>query len=132
MPAPVIHLFKPGTHIDMGGQQISFSESDMQASVDAYDPALHEAPLCIGHPKDDAPAYGWVQSMHMAADGPEAIPHQVNADFAEMHKSGAFKKVSASFYTPNNPHNPVPGVYYLRHVAFLGAQPPAIKGLRQA
>ena len=130
MPAPVIHLFKPGTHIDMGGQQISFGEADLQASVDAYDPALHEAPLCIGHPKHDAPAYGWVQSMRMAADGPEAIPHQVNADFAEMHKVGAFKKVSASFYTPNNPHNPVPGVYYLRHVAFLGAQPPAIKGLR--
>ena len=132
MPTPVIHLFRPGTHIDMGGQELTFSESDLTATVNAYDPALHEAPLCIGHPKDDAPAYGWVQSMRMAADGPEATPHQVNADFAEMHKTGAFKKVSASFYPPNSPHNPVPGVYYLRHVAFLGAQPPAIKGLRPA
>ena len=132
MPAPVIPLFRPGTHIDMGGQELTFSESDLTATVNAYDPALHEAPLCIGHPKDDAPAYGWVQSMRMAADGPEATPHQVNADFAEMHKSGAFKKVSASFYPPSSPHNPVPGVYYLRHVAFLGAQPPAIKGLRPA
>jgi hypothetical protein len=26
----------------------------------------------------------------------------------------------------------VPGVFYLRHVGFLGAQPPAIKGLKQA
>ncbi|WP_276681204.1 hypothetical protein [Thalassolituus oleivorans] len=130
MPDPVIHLFKPGTHIDMGGQQIDFSESDLTASVNAYDPELHEAPLVIGHPEHDAPAYGWVRAMKMAADGPEAIPHQVNADFAEMHKTGAFKKVSASFYTPTSPHNPVPGVYYLRHVAFLGAQPPAIKGLR--
>ena len=132
MPAPAIHLFRPGTHIDMGGQELTFSESDLTATVNAYDPALHEAPLCIGHPKDDAPAYGWVQSMRMSADGPEATPHQVNADFAEMHKTGAFKKVSASFYPPNSPHNPVPGVYYLRHVAFLGAQPPAIKGLRPA
>lgn len=130
MPDPVIHLFKPGTHIDMGGQQINFSESDLTASVKAYDPELHEAPLVIGHPEHDAPAYGWVRAMKMAADGPEAIPHQVNADFAEMHKTGAFKKVSASFYTPTSAHNPVPGVYYLRHVAFLGAQPPAIKGLR--
>jgi hypothetical protein len=132
MPNPVIHLFKPGTHIDMGGQQLTFSESDLSATVAAYDPAKHEAPLCIGHPQDDAPAYGWVQSLQMAADGPEAIPHQVNADFAELHKSGAFKKVSASFYPPASPHNPVPGVYYLRHIAFLGAQPPAIKGLRAA
>ncbi len=130
MPSPVIPLFKPGTHIDMGGQQLTFSESDLAATVAAYDPAKHEAPLCIGHPKHDAPAYGWVQSMQMASDGPEAIPHQVNADFAELHKSGAFKKVSASFYPPASPHNPVPGVYYLRHIAFLGAQPPAIKGLR--
>ena len=132
MPVPVIHLFRPGTHIDMGGQELTFSESDLAATVNAYDPALHEAPLCIGHPKDDAPAYGWVQGMRMATDGPEAIPHQVNADFAEMHRIGAFKKVSASFYPPGSPHNPVPGVYYLRHVAFLGAQPPAIKGLRPA
>lgn len=132
MPSPVIHLFKPGTHVDMGGQQLTFGESDLAATVAAYDPALHEAPLCIGHPAHDAPAYGWVKSMHMAADGPEAIPHQVNSDFAELHKSGAFKKVSASFYPPASPHNPVPGVYYLRHIAFLGAQPPAIKGLRAA
>ena len=46
-----------------------------------------------------------------------------------MVRAGRFKKVSASFYTPDSPHNPVPGVYYLRHVGFLGAQPPAVKGL---
>lgn len=50
-------------------------------------------------------------------------------DFAELVKKGAFKKVSASFYTPEAKGNPVPGVYYLRHVGFLGAQPPALKGL---
>lgn len=130
MPTSVIHLFKPGTHTAMSGAQLDFSESDLAAMVAAYDINKHEAPICIGHPKDDAPAYGWVQGLRMAADGPEAIPHQVNADFAELHKSGAFKKISASFYPPASPHNPVPGVYYLRHVAFLGAQPPAIKGLR--
>ena len=31
---------------------------------------------------------------------------------------------------PNSTNNPVPGVYYLRHVGFLGAQPPAVKGLK--
>ena len=47
-----------------------------------------------------------------------------------MVAAGAFKKISASFYSPSSPQNPVPGVYYLRHVGFLGAQPPAVKGLR--
>jgi hypothetical protein len=45
-------------------------------------------------------------------------------------KAGAYKKVSASFYPKDHPNNPTPGVYALRHVGFLGAQPPAVKGLK--
>lgn len=132
MPSPSqpIHIFKAGTHTSVAGDTIAFSESDVTASINAYDPAIHEAPLVIGHPTLDAPAYGWVKSLAAADDGMIATPDQVNADFAEMHKQGAFKKVSASFYPPTSASNPVPGVWYLRHVGFLGAMPPAIKGLR--
>ena len=121
----------------MSGASLQFSESDLAASAAAYDPALHEAPLVIGHPKHDMPAYGWVKAVSFSdGDGDHtagmyATPAQVNADFADMVAAGAFKKISASFYPPNAPSNPVPGVYYLRHVGFLGAQPPAIKGLAQ-
>jgi hypothetical protein len=128
---PNIHLFVPGQHTSMAGDDLQFGEADLQASAAAYDPVKHEAPLVIGHPKHDAPAYGWVQSVQFADDGLTAIPHQINPDFAELHESGAFKKVSASFYHPNAKSNPVPGVYYLRHIGFLGAMPPAIKGLRE-
>jgi hypothetical protein len=127
-----IHIFKAGTHIAMSGQAMSFSESDLQASASAYDPALHEAPLVVGHPKTDSPAYGWVKGLSFSEVGLQAEPHQVDAEFAELFSAGRFKKVSASFYPPNSPANPVPGVYYLRHVGFLGAQPPSIKGLKQA
>ncbi|OSQ41664.1 hypothetical protein THS27_18300 [Thalassospira sp. MCCC 1A01428] len=125
-----IHLFKTGTHTAMNGQTISFGESDLAASAAAYDPALHESPLVIGHPKTDAPAYGWVKSVEFENGELVAIPHQVNAEFAELVASHAYKKISASFYQPDQPGNPVPGKYYLRHVGFLGAQPPAVKGLR--
>lgn len=125
-----IQIFKAGKHTASGGQTLTFSESDLTASANAYDPAIHEAPLVIGHPKADLPAYGWVKSLSFSQSGLEAEPAQVNADFAEMVKTGAFKKISASFYTPESPSNPVPGVYYLRHVGFLGAEPPAVKGLR--
>lgn len=114
----------------MSGAVLAFSESDLAASAAAYDPALHEAPIVVGHPALDAPAYGWVKSVSFAADGLEAEPHQVDAAFAEMVSAGRFKKISASFFPPDAPSNPVPGVYYLRHVGFLGAQPPAVKGLR--
>jgi hypothetical protein len=125
-----IQIFKAGKHAAMSGEVLSFSESDLEASVRAYDPKLHEAPLVIGHPKHDAPAYGWVQALSATGDFMEAVPHQVDPAFAEMVGAGRFKKVSASFYKPDSPNNPVPGVYYLRHVGFLGAQPPAVKGLK--
>lgn len=125
-----IHIFKPGTHTAMSGVTLSFSESDLAASAAAYDPAKHEAPLVVGHPKNDSPAYGWVARLAVNGGGLDAEPVQVNPDFAEMVKSGAFKKISAAFYSPSAPNNPVPGVYYLRHVGFLGAQAPAVKGLR--
>jgi hypothetical protein len=126
-----IQIFKPGTHTAMSGSTLEFTEADLQASAEAYDPGKHEAPIVVGHPKTDAPAYGWIKSLSYA-DGLEAEPHQVDENFAELFNAGRFKKFSASFYTPDSPHNPVPGVFYLRHVGALGAQPPAIKGLRQA
>lgn len=124
-----IHIFRPGRHTSMQGATIDFGESDLIATAKAYDPTRHEAPLVIGHPRADAPAWGWVGSLTADAHGLFATPRQLDPAFAEMVRAGRFKKVSASFYTPDSPHNPVPGVYYLRHVGFLGAQPPAVKGL---
>lgn len=129
--AKPIQIFKPGRHVAMSGQALAFAESDLRATVAAYDPAKHEAPIVVGHPKTDAPAYGWIRGLAFADGGIDAEPHQVNPEFAELVDQGAFKKISASFYAPDAPGNPVPGVYYLRHVGFLGAQPPAVKGLRQ-
>jgi hypothetical protein len=125
-----LQIFKPGRHTAMSGQALMFSEADLLATVGAYDPAKHEAPLVVGHPSHDLPAYGWVQSLQFSEGGIDATPAQVNTDFADMVAAGAFKKISASFYSPDAPQNPVPGVFYLRHVGFLGAQPPAVKGLR--
>lgn len=125
-----IQIFKPGKHVAMSGAALSFSEADLAATAKAYDPAKHEAPIVVGHPKHDDPAYGWVGKLAFADGALDADPVQVDAAFAEMVDRGAFKKISASFYSPDSPSNPVPGVYYLRHVGFLGAQPPAVKGLR--
>lgn len=130
MKTQSIQIFKPGKHTAMSGAALSFSESDLAATAAAYDPAKYEAPLVCGHPKHDDPAYGWVSKLAFAEGVLTADPIQVNADFAELVNAGAFKKISASFYAPDSPSNPVPGVYYLRHVGFLGALPPAVKGMR--
>jgi len=127
-----ITIFRTGRHVASSGQSIEFSAADMEACVKSYDPKLHEAPIVVGHPRADAPAYGWIDSLSFADGQLSAEPHQVDAEFQELVKQGRFKKVSASFYLPDSPQNPVPGTYYLRHVGFLGAQPPAVKGLKAA
>jgi len=114
----------------MDGSVHVFSGADLTAIAAAYDPAKHEAPIVIGHPKTDAPAYGWVKAAQFADGVLTVAPDQVEPQFAEMVKAGRFKKRSAAFFGPHAPGNPTPGKYYLRHVGFLGAQPPAVKGLR--
>jgi hypothetical protein len=127
-----LQIFKPGRHTAMSGATLSFSESDLAATAHAYDPALHEAPIVVGHPQVDGPAYGWVKSLAVGDGVLSAEPNQVDPAFAEMVAAGRFKKISASFYLPHSENNPVPGVHYLRHVGFLGAQAPAVKGLKNA
>ena len=126
-----IEIFRPGRHIDDQGVAHNFSDSDVDGMAASYNPALREAPLTVGHPKDNLPAYGWVKAVARNADGVLAItPHNVEPQFAEMVAAKRFPKRSACFYPPQAPNNPTPGKWYLRHVAFLGAQPPAIAGLK--
>lgn len=125
-----VHCFKAGSHVALSGAVLAFAQPDLAATAAAYDPALHQAPLVVGHPKLDSPAYGWVRSLAADASGLEAGTEQVNPEFAALVNSGAYKKVSAAFWAPDAPGNPVPGVYYLRHVGFLGGSAPAVHGLR--
>jgi hypothetical protein len=109
-----------------------FTEAQLQAIAKNYDPALHEAPCVVGHPAMDAPAYGWAKSLSVVDGRLQAEPQQVDAAFGELVNAGRFKKISAAFYAPEDPANPKPGDYYLRHIGFLGAKAPAVKGLKSA
>lgn len=115
----------------MSGAVIEFSAADVAAIAAAYSPAVHEAPHVVGHPRTDGPAYGWVQSLDVNDAGRLCVTEskQVEPAFAEMVAAGRFKKRSASFYPPDHPGNPTPGTYYLKHVGWLGAAAPAVKGL---
>lgn len=125
-----IPAFRAGTHTDMNGKTITFNREHLIATANAYNKAVHEAPIVIGHPETDDPAYGWVDRFEVVDDELIAIPTQVEPVFGEMVDNGRFKKVSMSFYEPNNPNNPKRGVWYPKHLGFLGATPPAIKGLK--
>lgn len=125
-----MQVFRAGRHVDMAGRAVTFSDADVAALAESYDPALHEAPIVVGHPEVDAPAYGWVRALRLDGAILLAEPHQVDPAFAELVRAGRFKRVSISLYSPAAPNNPKPGGWYLRHVGVLGAQPPAVKGLK--
>ncbi len=125
-----IEIFRAGSHLDDAGNPRTFSVADVKAMAAAYNPTRHEAPLTLGHPENNHPAYGWVKGLTATEDGRLLMQAgNVDPEFAAAVKAARYTKRSASFYPPLSPNNPAPGQWYLRHVAWLGAHPPAVKGL---
>jgi hypothetical protein len=111
-------IFKTGAHTDAAGNVRTWTPADLDHIASSYNPANHEAPVVIGHPKDNSPAYGWVKGL-IHQDRTLFADADLLPEFEEMVKKGLFKKRSVSLYEDGT----------LRHIGFLGAMPPAIKGL---
>lgn len=121
-----VAIFAGGKQIDMAG-----AEHDGDALIDkavaSFDPAFHEPPVVIGHPETDSPAWGWVSDLkaEMTRVGGKLVKtlyakfKDVPVEFQEGVALKRWKKRSAAFYPDGR----------LRHVGWLGAQPPAVKGL---
>lgn len=118
-----IEIFRSGTHTSKDGKTRSWSEADLHQIAEKYNSQKeHEAPVVIGHPKENAPAYGWVESLEAVGDTLFANLKDLAADFVEAVKQRRYPKRSMSLYTDG----------LLKHVGFLGAVPPAVKGLAEA
>lgn len=118
-----VEIMRIGTHTSSSGEKVTFGADEMAALAESYDPALHEAPVVLGHPADNQPAYGWVQKLRVVGDRLLATLDVV-PEFVEAIKRGLYKKRSASIYKDLDGKG-----MYLRHVGFLGAVPPAVKAL---
>lgn len=113
-----IPIFKGGRQTDSAGR-VHDGDSLIEKAVANFNAAEHEPPAVIGHPTENAPAWGWVEGLRKEGGLLLAKFKQVQPEFADMVKRGLFKKRSAAFYPDGR----------LRHVGFLGAMPPAVKGL---
>jgi hypothetical protein len=127
-----IEVFRSGTFTPMVGDAISYSADDLAGIVETYDPDSAPAPVVIGHPTTDAPAYGWVSGFEYDADADllYADIGDLEPAFATAVQDGRYKKVSMSFHMPGAPNNPTPGKWHAKHVGFLGGAAPAVSGLK--
>ena len=127
-----IEVFRPGTFTPMEGASLTYSAADLKAVADAYDPDTAPAPVVVGHPAIDAPAYAWADKFDFDATAGRlyATIGEIDPAFAEAVRAGRYKKVSLSFHRPDSSANPVPGTWYPRHIGFLGGAAPAVAGLK--
>ena len=116
-------IFKVGNHTSDKGVAKEYTMDDLNFIASSYNPEESEAPLVIGHPVDNSPAYGWISSLEVTPEGiliANAPDEKINSDYLKVVNEGRYKKRSISL-TPEGK---------LRHVGFLGGAPPAIKGLK--
>ena len=116
-----IEVFRAGDYGDRG----RWTAQDLDRLVAAYDTRLQPAPVVVGHPKTDSPAYGWVARLRRAGQSLWAQLEKVDKGFESLLRDGRFRQRSVALYR----HFAPAGGPYLRHIGFLGAQPPAVKGL---
>lgn len=128
MALRAFQIFRAGTHTDANDQRVTVTERDLQMAVTAYSPSKRAAPLTLGHPKDDRPHLGAVRSLIAEGEALFAVA-EVGIKLVGLVRDAYYKYVSASFFPPMHPKNPVPGTWYLKHVGFLGASPPAVAGM---
>lgn len=115
-------IFRAGTHTASNGVTKTWTEEEVQQIAENYNAqSEHEAPIVIGHPKDNDPAFGWVEKLKAEGGKLFAKAKQLVPEFVEAVEKGLYKKRSVSLYPDGT----------LRHVGFLGAVPPAVKGLAE-
>lgn len=111
-------VFRCGTHTDRFGREVTITRDDIDAAIDSY--KKDSAPIVVGHPSLNAPAFGWIGAFRRVGDLVQAKASTVADEFADLVNRKLYKNRSLSFG---------PGMHF-RHVGFLGAQPPAVKGLK--
>ncbi len=119
-----IEVFKTGEHTDSNGNIFTYTAEDLTRISNQYNAQVQtspnsKAPLVLGHPESNEPAYGWIEMLVRRGNYLLAKISNVSSEMAEAIKNHNFTKVSISL-SPN---------LELQHVGLLGAVNPAIKNL---
>lgn len=116
-----VEIFRAGTHTDAKGREFTASTADLDQIVANH--ALGRAPAVLGHPKDNDPAYAWVDELKRDGESLFAKFGDINPAFDDGVALGAYRNRSIKIV-----RDKARGLR-LWHVGWLGAQPPAVDGL---
>jgi len=115
----LVELFKAGEQTDSLGNTRNFTTDDLDDMV-----KNHESfPIVIGHPKVDAPAYGWSSKLVRDGDSLFGKFTDVESQFSDMVEKKRFPNRSLRLRLTDDG-------FKVAHVGFLGAAAPAIPGLK--
>ena len=120
----IFECFKAGRHTSMGGMTKEWTAADLAQIATNYICSSDTVPLVIGHPLNNGPAYGEVTDVFQKRGVLYAVA-KVGERLLGLVRGGRFKHVSASFMQAAGGRSG----WQLRHIGFLGAVPPAVKGL---
>lgn len=125
----LFQIFRTGRHIDGKGIARDFTESHLQSMAASYSPKPRPAPLVLGHPEnqDAAQQFGAVARLIVKGHALYALA-KVSEALVHLVRAGHYRYVSPSFSLRQSSSGAA-GTYSLRHVGFLGAMPPAVKGM---
>lgn len=115
------NILKVGKFTDSKGNQHEFTTEKLDKIVHNFEAVHKDVPICVGHPKSNSPAYGWIDSVKRIGDNLYCTFKGVQNEFKQAVQKGLFKNRSVSLDKDLN----------LRHLAFLGGACPAVKGLEQ-
>lgn len=111
-------VFKAGNY-----PQGAFSQNDVEALANNYDPKFCEAPVTLDH-EQKGPAFGWVSGLKAENGKLKASFRDIAGELKEYVQAGKYKKISVEIYRELEGKKP-----YLKAVSFLGAAIPQIKGM---
>jgi hypothetical protein len=115
-----VEIFRTGDY----GEKGKWTPKMLAAVVSNFKAGVWKPPAVLGHPKNDSPAMGWVDELVLDGETLKAKFGKVQPELESHVAGGRFPNRSAAFYLDPKGEGPV-----LRHVGFLGAIPPEVKGL---
>lgn len=115
-----IEIARTGRFTDMSGREVELTPARLDAIAASLDEEKKRVPLVFGHPKLNAPAWGWAVEAQRKGDKLLARFRDVPETVKGLVRDGRYQSVSMRL-APD---------WSLDHVGLLGAAQPAIDGLK--